>query len=251
MKKSAPKAPRLALIKIFGQVFREWFQNFNTYSKIVLVVAIPVAILTVLQADGNTGDFGLTMAFAWSFTIIALVMYATVGPKNNNDKLAGLYSNASGRFLQYIGVSIALIIMAVPGVAGWLGIIAVLGGSGSGALALLIAGGLGIIISIFLLVRFGLAQVLTVSQKTSVYKSLKASYNLSKKHFLGMFVGYLIILLGVFLIANGIQLVLSIRQNINENIYINNLVYILEATVFLPIFYIYQSKLLKALHGEG
>lgn len=251
MKKTASKPIRLALFKIFGQTFREWLNNFNAYTKIVLVVAIPVAALTILQADGNTGDFGLTMAFAWSFTIIALVGYAFAKPSSENVKLSKLYSDASGRFLQYIGVSLVLILMAVPGVAGWLGIISALGGSGSSTLMLLLAGGLGIIISIVLLVRFGLAQVLTVGQKISVYQSLKSSYKLSRRHLAGMFIGYLLLLLGVFLIANGIQLILSLRQSINENIYINNLIYIIEATVFLPVFYIYQTKLLKALHGEG
>lgn len=251
MKKSALKPKRLALFRIFGQSFGEWISHFNAFTKIVLIVAIPVAALTVLQADGNTGDFGLTMAFAWSFAIIALIGYAFANPTTENAKLSKLYSEASGRFLQYVGVSLVLILMAVPGVAGWLGIISALGGVGSNSLLLLIAGGLGIIISIVLLVRFSLAQVLTVGQKLSVYQSLKSSYRLSRKHFLGMFIGYFILLAGVFLIANGIQLILSLRQSINENIYINNLIYIIEASVFLPAFYIYQTKLLKALHGEG
>ena len=117
MKKSALKPKRLALFRIFGQSFREWISHFNAFTKIVLIVAIPVAALTVLQADGNTGDFGLTMAFAWSFAIIALIGYAFANPTTENAKLSKLYSEASGRFLQYVGVSLVLILMAVPGVA--------------------------------------------------------------------------------------------------------------------------------------
>jgi hypothetical protein len=251
MKNKTAKRQRLNIFTLYKQTFREWLKNFNSYTKIVLVVAIPVAILTVLQADGNTGDFGLTMAFAWSFTSIALILLASNGKTPLKEKISTLYSAAGGRFLQYIGVSLVLILMATPGLAGWLGIVSALGGSGTSALYLIIAGLAGIIISIYLLVRFNIAQVITVAESKSVMQSLKSSFKLSKRHFWGMLAGYVIILLGVFLLANGVQLLLSIRQSINENIYINNLVYVVEATIFLPIIYIYQLKLLRALNGEG
>lgn len=251
MKNKTISTVKLNIFSLIKLTFQEWLKNFNAYSKIVLVVAIPVAILTVLQADGNTGDFGLTMAFAWSFTSIALIILASNTKQAAKAKISVLYSSAGGRFLQYVGVSLVLIIMVIPAVAGWLGIVSALGGSGTSALLLIIAGALGILISVYLLVKFNLAQVITVKEGKTIMQSLKSSLRVSKGHFWAMLAGYVIILLGVFLLANGIQLLLSIKQSINENIYINNLVYVVEATIFLPIIYVYQLKLIRALNGEG
>ena len=246
--KAKPKS-KIKLFKIVVATFKQWLGEFNNYTKLVLVVALPVAALTILQADGNTGDFGLTMAFAWSFTIIALITYSTkkTGPKDA--KIAGIYSAASGRFLQYLGVSLIMIFFAAPAVAGWLGILTALTQQQSNSLILLALGATGLVLSVYLLVRFSLAQVITVGFQKTVLQSLKDSSKLTKGNRLKVFIGFFILLLLVFLIANGIQLLLSLSRVVNENTIINNMVYVIEATIFLPILYVFQVKLYEALNG--
>lgn len=249
MSKKTKSKLRIKPFALIATSIKEWLRNFNDYTKLVLVVAIPVAILTILQSDGNMGDFGLTMAFAWSFTIIALIIFAYGKKVLPNAKITTIYSLASGRFLQYLGVTLVLVALVLPGVVGWLAIIPLLSQQGSSALALLILSLVGIGLSGHLLVRFSLAQVATVGAQKSVYQSLKNSSELTKGNRLRIFFGFLTILLVVFLIANGIQILLSLNQSINQNIYINNILYVLEASVFLPVIYIYQVKILEALNG--
>lgn len=248
---SAQTKPKLRIkpFKLIGLSIKAWLKDFNIYTKLVLAVALPVAALTILQAEGSTGDFGLTMAFAWSFTIIALIIYSYTKKSLPNHKLTNIYSLASGRFLQYLGVTLVLIAFAVPGVFGWLAILSILGQQGISALLLLVACLAAISLSIHLLIRFSLAQVITVGEKQTVYQSLLKSSRATKHNRLRIFIGFFALLLVIFIIANGIQILLSLKQSVNENVIINNLIYVLEATVFLPVIYVYQVKILEALNG--
>ena len=142
-----------------------------------------------------------------------------------------------------------MIFFASPAVAGWLGILTALTQQQSNSLILLALGATGLVLSVYLLVRFSLAQVITVGFQKTVLQSLKDSSKLTKGNRLKVFIGFFILLLLVFLIANGIQLLLSLSRVVNENTIINNMVYVIEATIFLPILYVFQLKLYEALNG--
>ena len=58
MKNNSSKKVKLKIFRTLKHTITEWYRDFNNYSKLVLAVAIPVAILTIIQADGNLGDFG-------------------------------------------------------------------------------------------------------------------------------------------------------------------------------------------------
>lgn len=249
MSKKAEHKNKIKIIKLIKLSFVDWFGSFNAYTKIVLAVALPVALITILQSDGSLGDFGLTMAFAWSFTIIAIVIYASQSKQLKDEKISTIYSLASARFLQYLGVTLVMIFFAVPGIFGLLGILSALTQQGGYTIIILILGVLGIGISAHLLVRFCLSQVIAISSSKSVYQSLQSSSKVTRGNRLKIFLAFLIMLTAIFLIANGVQLLLSFNRSINENIYVNNIVYVLEASVFLPIIYIFQTRLKEILNG--
>ena len=119
----------------------------------------------------------------------------------------------------------------------------------SSSLLMLALGLAGVALSVFLLVRFSLAQVLAVGKRQSVYRSLVNSQVITKGNRLKIFFGFFLILAVIIAIASGIQFILGIRQSINENIFLNYAVYVIEVTVFLPIFYVYQIKLVEELNG--
>lgn len=243
------KEKKIKILMILKATFVEWLKNFNNYSKLVLVVAIPVAILTIVQADGNIGDYGLLMAFAWSFSAMALIVYGVRQKKLKKVKVSAIYSEGSGRFFQYIGASLVLILIAIPSIAGVVTIFMAYTQPATTSLLFISLGAVGILVSILLMVRFSLSQVIAVSENRSVYQSLLKSQSITKNVRWKVFLGFLIIFSLIVVIANGVQMLLSIKQVINENIYINNMIYIIESTIFLPIIYIYQIKLLEELNG--
>lgn len=246
------KNSKIKKIRIFGilkNTLINWVKGFNNYSKLVLVVAVPVAILTIVQADGNTGDFGLIMAFAWAFAVMAVIVYGKNRQKLEKVKISQIFSQGSGRFFQYIGTSLLLIVLAIPAIAGATALLTAFTQPGSNSLILIALGVAGVIISIFLMIRFSLSQVIAVGENKSVYQSFLISQRITKGNRLKIFIGFLIIFGLIVLIANGVQLLLGIKQTINENIYINNIVYVIEATLFLPIVYLYQILLVEELNG--
>ena len=99
------------------QICRFFIYTFNNYSKLVLAVAIPVAILTIIQADGNLGDFGLLMGFALAFMSLAVIEYGSNKVSLENKKITTVYTSGSGRFLQFLGTFFIMVFFSVPAVA--------------------------------------------------------------------------------------------------------------------------------------
>ena len=97
MKNNSSKKVKLKIFRTLKHTITEWYRDFNNYSKLVLAVAIPVAILTIIQADGNLGDFGLLMGFALAFMSLAIIEYGSNKVSLENKKITTVYTSGSGQ----------------------------------------------------------------------------------------------------------------------------------------------------------
>ena len=181
MIKDQRKIPKLRVLYLFKSAFRQWRDNFNSYAKIALVVAIPVAIVGAFQTNGYLDDYGLITATAWTFTFVTLINFAINKDKLKDTKLSTLYTSASSRFLQYLGTNLILALFALPFFLSLFGLFLSLPIFNLPPLIFLPLSILSFLISSYLLARFGMAQIIVVADKSGVIESLKKSTLLTKK----------------------------------------------------------------------
>ncbi len=250
MIKDQRKISKLKLLHLYRETLFGWKKNFNSYTKIALVVAIPAAILGVLQNDGYLGDYGLTLGIAWAFVFITIIYFTIHGSKLRNVKLATAYTTASGRFLQFLGVSLILALFALPIFLSLFGLFLSLPIFNLPPIIFLPLSVFSFLISSYLLARFGIGQVISVAEEQSVIQSLKLSSEITKKNRWKIFFGTFLVILVFLIILTAIQFLLGINQSVAQNRIVSSLVYIVEASVMAPLFFIFQAEMYRELNGK-
>ena len=252
MKKDNRHIPKLKVWKLYKQTLVEWKNNYQVYFKIILIVALPVAVLGIFQNDGALGDYGITtaivIAIAFAFAFIAVINFAINKPKFQNTKLATIYTSTGSRALQYIAVSLVLALLALQIFLSLLGMFASLPASDLLPVIFLPLSVGSFMLSSYLLARFGLAQIIAVVNTKSTFESLKNSSLLTRKNRWRIYLGTLLLLLVFMLVLTSVQFLLSLNQSVAQNQYISALVITIEAAVFVPIFLIFQSKMYRDLN---
>jgi len=243
MKKDNRHIPKLKIWKLYKQTLEEWKDNYQVYFKIILIVALPVAVLGIFQNDGVLGDYSIASSIVWAFTFIAVIAFAINRPKLQNTKLATIYSFASSRFLQYIAVSLILALFALPILLSLIGLFVSLPVFGLPPAIFLPLSVGSFLLSSYLLARFGLAQIIVVATKKTTFESLKNSSLLTSKNRWRIYFGTFLLLLLFMLVLTSVQFLLTLNQSVAQNQYISGLVSAIEAAVFVPIFFIFQSKM--------
>lgn len=249
-KQKARATNKLSIKPVFGATFRLWRTNFNLFTKIVLVVAIPSSVLNVLNTQGLIGEYGLLLSLAWSFVIIAILQLARDKSELVGSKIGTIFTAASGRILQYVAVSLILLVFALPLILSLLGLLLAQSAFGIPPIVFVPISTIAFALGAYLLVCFSVSQAITVNQGTSIYQSLKLSAECTKGNRLRVFLSYFVLIAGMLMILMAIQFILSINQTINENSIISGIVYILEAVVFVPIAFIFQQKIYESLKNE-
>lgn len=250
MIKDQRKIPKLRVTHLFKSSFVEWKNNFNQYTKIALVVAIPVAVVGAFQTNGYLDDYGLITATAWTFTFVSIINFAINRHEQEDTKLSTLYASASSRFLQYMGTNLILALFALPFFLSLFGLFLSLPIFNLPPLIFLPLSIFSFLISSYLLSRFGMAQVIVVADKSSVAESLKKSTLLTKKNRWRIFFATFLLILTFLLSLTGVQFVLGLKASIAQNQIISSLVYIIEASLLAPIFFIFQAEMYKELNGK-
>lgn len=246
-KVKAKEAHKLSIKAAFGATLKLWRANFNLFTKIVLVVAVPSSVLNVLNSQGMVGEYGLLLSLAWSFVIIAILLLANEKSALVSKKVGTVFTAASARLLQYVAVSLILLVFALPVIIGLLGLVLAQSVLEIPLVVFLPIGLFAFAAGSYLLSCFSVSQAITVNENTSIYQALKRSAEKTKKNRLRIFFGYLILFVVILLVLTTIQFVLSLNQVINENSIISGILYILEAVVFVPIVFIFQQKIYESL----
>lgn len=250
MIKDLRKIPKLKFLSLYKNSFLEWKGNFNNYTKIALVVAMPVAVINALQTNGYLSDYGLTTAIAWTFTFISLIYFAIHGKNLKDSKITTIYTSASSRFLQYLGTNIILAVFALPFFLSLFGLFLSLPIFNLPPVVFLPLSIISFLLSSYLLTRFGMAQIVVVADKYSVIESFKKSTQLTKKNRCRVFFATFILILTFLIALTGIQFVLGLKIEIAQNQIISSIVYIIEASFLAPIFFIFQTEMYKELNGK-
>jgi hypothetical protein len=244
------KIPKLKVLSLYKNSFLEWKDNFNNYTKIALVVAMPVAIINAFQTNGYLGDYGLTTAIAWTFTFVSLIYFAIHSKNLKDSKLATIYTSASSRFLQYLGTNLILAIFALPFFLSLFGLFLSLPIFNLPPVVFLPLSILSFLLSSYLLARFGMTQIVVVADQYSVIESFKKSTELTKKNRWRIFFATFLLILTFLIALTGIQFVLGLKMEIAQNQIISSIVYIIEASFLAPIFFIFQAEMYKELNGK-
>lgn len=249
MKKNTKTIDTLRIAKIYKTTFAEYKKDFWTYIKIVSVVAVPAAIYNALNLSGSVGDLGVTFAIAWSFAFVALISYALKNQQDSKNRGAKIYVNSSARILPFIMVSVLLLLAFLPFLLAFVGIILYLQLGFFSPLVLFPLGLVGIVFSVYFLVALSVAQSASVDGSTAI-ESIKKSFRLTKKRRLKVFLAYFILTLLILSALFGIQALLSINQSIRESVAIQNIVYLIEACLVVPILVLFQVKLYEVLNAK-
>ena len=243
--------PKLKLLSLYRAAFSTWKNNFNSYAKITLVVAIPAAIIGVLQNYGYLDDYVLTLGIAWLFVFMAIIYFTIHGGKLDNIKLSSAYTAASARFLQFLGVSLALILFAQPMFLSLNGLFLSLPIFDLPPIIFLPLSIVSGLLSSYLLARFGMSQVISVAESASVVQSLKLSSEITKKNRWRIFFGTFVVILVFLVLLTLLQFLVGLNQSLAQNQIFSAAVYAVEAAILVPLFFIFQSEIYKELNGKG
>jgi hypothetical protein len=238
--------PKLKLLSLYRAAFSTWKNNFNSYAKITLVVAIPAVIFGVLENYGYQDDYGLTIGIAWLFAFMAIIYFTIHGGKLDNIKLSSVYTAASARFLQFLGVFLILILFALPIRANSLLPIFSLPPFIFMPLSTL-SGWL----SFYLLARFGMSLVISVAESASVVQSLKLSSEITKNNRWQIFFGTFGVVLVIIILLTLVKSFVDLDQSLAQNQIFSAAVYAVEAAILVPLFFIFQSEIYKELNGKA
>lgn len=242
---------KLRIFKLLSQTFKLWKGNFNVFTKIVLVIAIPSAILNILQTQGLIGEYGLLLSIAWSFSIIAILQNSAKKNIDSPKKIGEIFTNASGRLLQYIAISLIQIVFLLPAITGIFGAFLAVPVLNVPFWYFVPFGLVGIVLGSYLISRYIVAQSAGVIENQSIVGSFRQSSALTKGSRLRIILGYLVLIIVILLILTVVQFVLSLNQSLNENAILGGAIYVLESIVFVPIFFIYQVKIFEALSEKA
>jgi len=249
MIKDARKIKKLKIFNIYKRAFAEWKGNFNNYTKLTLIVAIPAALLGALQTNGILSDYGQILAVAWAFAFISIIFYTDRRNELKNTKLSTVYTAASGRFLQFLAVSLILALFALPFILGLVGLFFSLPILNLPPLIFLPVSIAGLVLSGYLLARFGAAQIIVVASGATTSEALKQSKKITKKNLWKIFFGTLFLILLYLVVLTAIQFFLNLNKSVAQNQYISNIIYVIEACVLVPTFFVYQTEIYKELNG--
>ncbi len=226
--------------------FRAYRKNFLLLSKITLVVAIPVGLLQLVQTDAFNGDTTIVSSIAWGYAILAL-LYVLLSNQRTTSKLSQIYTHVSGRFLQYVIVSLLFVLFALPFFAAALIFVIFVPVYGFSPVLFLPLGLLCLLGSIYLYSRFVLALPAVTIESISSFSSIALAGRLSRKNILriaAVLVLLFIILIGIL---TGITAIVSLSQTLNENKIFNTILTILESIIVVPIIMCVLATMYKKL----
>lgn len=195
-KKQVRKSRRLGIVKIVRASLSFYKQNFIKLSSVASIVLLSSSVVKAYDQNSSTNsDIVLILYVAGLFALVALIWVCFNAEKVKRVPLSQIYVSSSARFLPLLLVSIAQTLMSLLAIVG--GFVFLLATAAGLGWWLAVIGGVMILLSIWLLVRYSLAGLLVVGESVSGRTALKRSRELTKKFFwrlLGSYVGFVIVI---------------------------------------------------------
>lgn len=224
---------RLPVFKSLAEAFRLYKQNFLVLTKIVLIIAIPVGLLQLVQTDVFNGDGTVVASIAWGFAILAMLL-VLFDPKEGKAKLSEIYTKGSGRFLQYVVISLFFIVFALPAIGSVIIFLILIPVYDWPGIFLIPAGFVCVLASIYLYCRYVLALPAIVSKPISSFSAIALAGQMSKKNVWRIAATLLAVTLLVIAAMVAVTLVLNLSQALAENRLLGILINIVLSALLIP-----------------
>lgn len=248
--KKGSNSNKLGVVKIFTSSLKVYRQNFWRFTITAAVVLLVSSIIKAYDVSvSKNSDVMAILYIAGLYAFAALVWLNFSLQKAKTMRLTQIYVTSSGRFFPLLFVSIAQALMVAPAVVGFfLLLLSVSAGLGWW---LGIIGGLLVVLSAWLLVRYSIASVIAVAEAVTGMQALRRSHLLTKKRFWRLVGSYLAFLL-VIGFASGLVLELFIRLPRLSGIwFFQGLINGLLLSVIMPLLSIFACNLYRVLDEKS
>lgn len=224
---------RLPIFRTLGESFTLYRERFLVLTKVTLVVAIMVGLLQLIQTDAFNGDATIVSSIAWGYAILALLQ-VLLATKPTKAKLSQIYTQASGRFLQYVIIAIFFILFALPAIGSFFIFLILVPIYGFPGIIFVPLGLVCVLASLYLYGRYVLALPITANEPISSFSAIALAGRMSKKNILRLVATLLIVLIVVIVVLMIITTLLSLSQALAENKLLGTLINIVLATILIP-----------------
>jgi hypothetical protein len=242
-------------IRLIRASLGDFVSNWRAYAVILAVVAVPFNILALLQFSST--DIQMLSSYSALATVVmnvALIWAIIESEKGGEPTLARAYYTGVGQIVSYILTTALLVLMLVPLALGLTLFTSVTAPDvGTTTPEILLVGGLALVIalpSLYLVVRFGFALLLVMTDNLRPFAALRRAWQLTRRNFwrvTGRLLLLIIFLLVLSIPAAAITVGVSLLKQ--ENLAIA-LFQIMSTLTILPIAYLYALRLLRGLQNR-
>ncbi len=241
---------KLGVVRIFIDSLKTYRQNFWRFTLTAAVVLLVSSIIKAydLSVSKNSDVMAiLYIAGLYAFAAMAWINFYLVKAKKM--RLTQIYVASSGRFFPLLLVSIVQILMVAPAVVGFfLLLLSVSAGLGWW---LAVVGGVLLVLSAWLLVRYSLANIIAVGEQITGLAALRRSFQITTKKFWRLTGAYVSFLL-VIGFCSGLVLELFVRIPILSGVwFFQGLVNGLLLSVIMPLVSIFAYNLYRVLDEKS
>jgi hypothetical protein len=241
-----------ALIAASLSAYRE---NWLPYVKILAVVALPfnlVNLLNFISVDLQT--FAVYGSFADVFMNVALLWSILEHEKGRKPTMPEAYYSGMNQVVSYLLTSILLVLMLIPFAIGFtIFTAAAAPDQGTTPIEVALVGLVALIVtlpSLFLIVRFGFALVLSVTENLRPTAALRLARRLTLGRFWRVAGRLVIMSLFLILLTVPAAIVAAVLSSLKLDTWAVTIFQVFAALTILPIAYLYALAFLKDLQAH-
>lgn len=245
-KAAKPKTARRKLSPVLPRLVTTWRLFWSQRVKLMAlaaVVAVPSTFLRSYQQLST--DFSLILFGASLYCLLALIYFCKHIDKAGSESVASIYTRSSGRFLQLLGVTLLQSLALVPGI--FAAVLLTFIGSFNLPTTLYIPGIITLGISFVVLASLSLAQFAATCESLTIWQSLRASWQRTKRSRLRIVLNFA----GLFVVVAAISSLLFFLVNLSSLLatswFVQGLVSSALIVVFLPWVVIYGYSIYDEL----
>lgn len=235
---NTPTKPRRVLSPALARVVATWRLFWQQRSKLMLITAVVAVPSTFIRsASAVTVDFSSVLFIAAMFAVLALIYYCHHLSTAPTQSIAKTYTQASGRFLQLLGVTLLQALVLLPGVFAVV-LMVFVGGFGLSTL-LYIPGVILLALTALGMSGLSLAQYIAACEGVSIVGALRGSWQRTKGLKLKLVGHFALILLIISVVSTGVFFVVNISSLLATSWFVQGLVSSVLIVIALPWFITY------------
>ena len=225
------------IVRIFSFLWRRLAQSWlfmwqgkRRFLTVAGVVAIPSAMIRSYQS--LTVDFSLVLFIASIYCVLSLIVVCRDFEGTKSQKIGAIYTKASGRFLQALGVTLIQALALLPALLGMtLGLFVVSFGLTNFYIVPAVILGL---MSVYLLGRLAVALYIAAVEEATIRQSMIGSWQRTKGKTLRIVSRYIVLFAVIILATVGIFSVVNVAPILAQSWLVQGAVSAVLVTISLP-----------------